>query len=374
MKKKSFFTSTLPAIANLALKLPKLCTKPIPLLSKYIDKEIILTHLQISCLIANSFFCTFPRRNFFRGDANEYVDYPIPNFSELFMSSNKVCSPTTASKLRCIINYFDRVTKNVPDGYISFHRQVLSSIPDWLTSDNNICDLHIAIGNIEDAHGLIQVDFANKLIGGGVLGRGCAQEEIRFLICPELIISRLFTAELQDTECLIITGAERYNTYTGYSDTFRFNGNFIDTTPRDEQNRRMTTIVAIDALVIKEDQHQYFPASIVRELNKAFCGFVDLYSPPPLAPIATGHWGCGAFKGSKELKSIIQLMAASQAGRSIYFYPFNDSEFETALLSIYELLKHAKVLDLYKALMEYSSMVLSNKDLKLFDYLYARFE
>ena len=32
------------------------------------------------------------------------------------------------------------------------------------------------------------------------------QEEIRFLICPELIISRLFTEGLADNECLIITG------------------------------------------------------------------------------------------------------------------------------------------------------------------------
>ena len=38
-----------------------------------------------------------------------------------------------------------------------------------------------------------QVDFANKFVGGGVLGDGCVQEEIRFLINPELIVTRLFT-------------------------------------------------------------------------------------------------------------------------------------------------------------------------------------
>ncbi len=32
------------------------------------------------------------------------------------------------------------------------------------------------------------------------------KEEIRFLICPELIASRLFTERLEDNECLIITG------------------------------------------------------------------------------------------------------------------------------------------------------------------------
>ena len=59
----------------------------------------------------------------------------------------------------------------------------------------------------------VQVDFANKYIGGGVLGEGCVQEEIRFLICPELIISRLFTEELDDNECLVMSGAEQFSKY-----------------------------------------------------------------------------------------------------------------------------------------------------------------
>ena len=44
------------------------------------------------------------------------------------------------------------------------------------------------------------------MVGGGVLGKGCVQEEIRFVICPELIVSRLITEELGDLECLIVTG------------------------------------------------------------------------------------------------------------------------------------------------------------------------
>lgn len=53
---------------------------------------------------------------------------------------------------------------------------------------------------------VLQVDFANKLIGGGVLTHGCVQEEIRFLICPEMIISRLFTEILEKNECLLMKG------------------------------------------------------------------------------------------------------------------------------------------------------------------------
>ena len=32
--------------------------------------------------------------------------------------------------------------------------------------------------------------------------------------------------------------------------------------------------------------------------------------------IATGHWGCGAFGGNKELKAILQLLAASEVSFS----------------------------------------------------------
>ena len=62
--------------------------------------------------------------------------------------------------------------------------------------------------------------------------KGCVQEEIRFLINTELLITRLFTAKLLDNEVIIITGAERYCNYTGYSDTFQFAGNFNDNSPR----------------------------------------------------------------------------------------------------------------------------------------------
>lgn len=43
-------------------------------------------------------------------------------------------------------------------------------------------------------------------IGGGILGYGCVQEEIRFVICPELIISKLFTEQMAPNESLLMIG------------------------------------------------------------------------------------------------------------------------------------------------------------------------
>ena len=48
----------------------------------------------------------------------------------------------------------------------------------------------------------IEMDFANKYIGGGVLGHGLVQEEIRFIVAPEFIVTLLLTEELSDDECL----------------------------------------------------------------------------------------------------------------------------------------------------------------------------
>ncbi|KAL3893272.1 MAG: hypothetical protein SGPRY_014344, partial [Prymnesium sp.] len=51
---------------------------------------------------------------------------------------------------------------------------------------------------------------------------GCVQEEIRFLISPELIVSRLLTEPLRDHEAMIMSGFERFCSYTGYASSFSF--------------------------------------------------------------------------------------------------------------------------------------------------------
>ena len=42
-----------------------------------------------------------------------------------------------------------------------------------------------------------------------MLGHGCVQEEIRFVVCPECLVSRLFVEVLADSEAVSILGAER---------------------------------------------------------------------------------------------------------------------------------------------------------------------
>lgn len=369
-EKERFFHHTLPAMVRLALQLPHLCTQPIPLLGQQSNRAITFTQKQIACLLSNAFFCTFPRRNIShkRNEQkfdSEYSNYPDINFNRLFQgrgSPNSILS-RKAEKLKCLINYFARVTSEEPTGTVTFHRQCLQNVPKWTSSQQVIRKAVIdAYGVIEeDGYGMLQVDFANKLVGGGVLGAGSVQEEIRFVICPELIISRLFTECLGVSDVLLISGVEQFNKYSGYSDSFIWDGDFRDQTPRDSWGRRCTKIVAMDAINYRKPVNQYRVAFMQRELNKAYCGFHESDIPSDKSPaIATGNWGCGVYKGSPHLKFLIQLTAASENGRDMMYFTFRNSTLEKELKHMYALIssRNVKVGDIWALLCNYSETVL----------------
>ncbi|KAM4703493.1 poly(ADP-ribose) glycohydrolase [Rhinophrynus dorsalis] len=346
------FQSILPDMVKLALDLPIVCTKPIPLLKKGMNHSITMSQMQIASLLANSFFCTFPRRN--ARTKSEYSSYPDINFNRLFEGKN----PRKAEKLKTLICYFRRVTEKNPTGLVTFTRQHIERFPEWDRSSKKLTKMHITCeGTIEgNAHGMLQVDFANRFVGGGVTSAGLVQEEIRFIINPELIVSRLFTEVLDDNECLIITGAEQYSNYTGYADTYKWAGSHEDEAPRDEWQRRTTEIVAIDAFHFRRYIDQFAPDKIKRELNKAFCGFFRPgVNPQNLSAVATGNWGCGVFGGEPRLKALLQLLAAAEAGRDVVYFTFGDHKLMKDIYAMYSFLadKNKTVGDVYRLLMSY---------------------
>ncbi|XP_040293889.1 poly(ADP-ribose) glycohydrolase isoform X3 [Bufo bufo] len=345
------FSSLLPDMVSLTLRLPKLCTQPIPLLKKKMDHSITISQEQISCLLANAFFCTFPRRN---ARKSEYSTYPDINFNRLFEGKN----PRKAEKLKTLFCYFRRVTEKRPTGLVTFTRQCIGRFPEWEKSTKKLRRLHITSeGTIEgNGHGMLQVDFANRYVGGGVTSSGLVQEEIRFIINPELIASRLFTEELDANECLIITGAEQYSEYKGYAESYKWDRAHEDEAPRDSWQRRTTEIVAIDAFHFRSHIEQFSPDKIKRELNKAYCGFFrEGIQPENLSAVATGNWGCGAFGGYNRLKALIQLLAAAETGRDVAYFTFGDKELMHEVHKMHSFLieKNQTVGDVYKLLLNY---------------------
>jgi hypothetical protein len=114
VQKEPFDKTLLRFIADLALDLPNICTRPIPLLRKQKDASVMMSQKQAACLLANAFFCTFPKMD-------SYTFLPL-TFGRLYRESS--AQEVMFAKLECIFNYFRRVRAEMPCGNITFHRQV----------------------------------------------------------------------------------------------------------------------------------------------------------------------------------------------------------------------------------------------------------
>ncbi|GAB0097343.1 Poly(ADP-ribose) glycohydrolase [Sergentomyia squamirostris] len=371
---EAFFTILLPKIMELALQLPRIVPGAIPLLKQGKNHSISLSQQQIACLLANAFLCTFPRRNNQKYES-EYANYPEINFNRLFASTEERC----LEKMKCICHYFKRVLGKMPTGVVTFSRRYVDPryLPRWDEADVQFRSIKVDVridGTIEeDGKGLLQVDFANKFVGGGVLASGCVQEEIRFVICPELLISRLFTEVLDRTEALHVIGAEQFSEYSGYAGSFSWKGNFVDDTPRDSCGRRKCQIVAIDALYFDEGAHQYQARLMIRELNKAYVGFLPAERGKPSPGVASGNWGCGAFNGDSKLKSLLQIMVCTLTRRNIAYFTFGDSTLKRDIDELFTFLveQNLTVQNIWRGLCEFSRKKLPG--CTLYDFLYQKF-
>ncbi len=241
---------TLPLIIDLALQLPRLLSEPLPIAKNGDSKTIYLTRNLCSSLLANAFFCTFP-------ELPSPYRMPDYNFIRLFNDTNTDRCEVKKEKIKCILNYFNILSQQPEDfknQIVSFERRSILNRANWDNSDKPMCKVDIEpTQKIEEAEGMLQVDFANQYIGGGVLNDGSVQEEIRFCISPELIIGRIFMEAMTDDEAIIITGSQIYSEYTGYSTSFKFAGKYTGDVNAETDNlgRTFTQLAAIDALNFK---------------------------------------------------------------------------------------------------------------------------
>ncbi|XP_061989385.1 poly(ADP-ribose) glycohydrolase 1-like isoform X2 [Rosa rugosa] len=359
-----WFGEVVPALANLLLRLPSLLqvhyqnadglinglNTALRLLDSQQPGLVFLSQELISALLGCSLFCLFPVID------RSAKHLPTINFDHLFDALYDSHNQKQESKIWCIIHYFEKITSRMPTGFVSFERKVLPleqtplriSYPKaefWSNSVIPLCRFEVhRSGLIEDqSSGALEVDFANKYIGGGALHRGCVQ-------------------------------------WCRYASSFRFSGDYVDERDADSFGRRKTRIIAIDALC-SPGMKQYKQELILRETNKAFCGFLHQSKYQEYSRlvrenerlnrdsamiqsldyvddigIATGNWGCGAFGGDPEVKAIVQWLAASQARRPfISYYTFGMKALENLdRVSRWIQLHQWTVGDLWDLLVDYS--------------------
>ncbi|XP_050940454.1 probable poly(ADP-ribose) glycohydrolase 2 isoform X6 [Cucumis melo] len=353
----------------------------------FFDKELI------GALLACAFFCLFPVID------RRVQNLPTINFDYLFAILYDGRSKMQENKIRCLVHYFRRICSSIPVGFVSFERKVLP---------------------LNNCAGYFCCPKANFWINSTI--PLCQfREEIRFMINPELITGMLFLPAMADNEAIEIVGAERFSNYTGYAFNFCFAGNHEDKREIDSLGRHKTFITAIDALC-SPGMRQYRLEFLLREVNKAFCGFFDQskydhyksqflesgedvtdhtdtsrnnlpvhesisdarenYFGRSLTPecldhkddigIATGNWGCGAFGGDPQVKSIIQWLAASQALRPFVMYYTIGTRPLHHLEKVSEwILAHKwTVGDLWSMLVEYCSQISNGQThVGFFDWL-----
>mmetsp|Transcript_9448 Transcript_9448/g.18184 ORF Transcript_9448/g.18184 Transcript_9448/m.18184 type:complete len:423 (+) Transcript_9448:2586-3854(+) len=246
-------------------------------------------------------------------------------------------------KTRAFVDYLKKRRELDPEilrsRKVTFERIVIqpASLADWKASEQQLVQVEVyADRGIEDYDGpCLKADFANEYVGGGTLGFGNVQEELMFSVNPELIASMIFTRKFEANEALVIVGAERVSAFKGYGSSAKYTSPFTDNTGLDSKNRLDSHVVAIDALVlIGREETQYRPPLILRELNKAYAGFLGDSTETDtrsLRAICTGKWGCGMFRGDAQLKFLIQWAAASKAGRKFVFMTFGDTYLSRAL-------------------------------------------
>lgn len=368
------------------------------------EQSVSFTKREALALVSACFFCVFPSQNrvmsrqtaleaseeqYTEGD-DEEVDFPYFSMRTLFLSHPKSGDvQVKAQKLRCVLQYFLRVVPLlVGDGadrerldaeVITFTR-VAVDLPSTMKkplqmSPQEVLDALVPASQdaaftmsgvrceserlIEDLDSHLQIDFANKFAGGGVFNSGCVQEEIRFLLSPELFVACLVFAKLEPNEAFVIHGTERYSLYGGYGSSFFYKGDFVDRTAFEAirssssssgdgdavKRRRKCVIVGIDAVDYGGAQisRQYSQVHIWRDLVKAYVGFAYRDAECARWPVASGNWGCGVFRGDAELKFIIQWLAASLAGRELVYVLFErDHELHDNICSLLRVLESVK--------------------------------
>ena len=320
---KKNFIETLRAIARYALSLETRIQELMLLYSAAEHgpcKSLRINRQLIAELLAHSFLCLTRGR-------------VACTFRRIFANINK---KPQMEKVKCILSYFTRLNESgtassyekLQGKFVKFDKivQTDSQLLSWShlrNSQKKLCKLAFDkkhfIEDVDSKYAKVLFANSNDLAGRVLLaGNSYGQQEIFCTICPELIVSKLFLPNsLKDNEAMVVSSFERFSDYDGCDRSFMFIGRFKDQSPQ------KNVLIALNTHSYADNrQRQYQRLHMLRDINKAYAGFSQLplksqskvrNNSAPIA-IATGNWGCGELGGDVQLKTMLQWVAASEAG------------------------------------------------------------
>lgn len=322
-----FFTCIWRRIVNLALEMPTLFPEnSVPALSAQHHRQVRLSRRQVACLVIHQFLGSLPARPW---QTESCLDFSI------WYSSNVRHPGAVKAYLTAMFTYFERITtagdddednaypiiftlrSSADDGHLRSenafeeavfvpmkvsHEPVATTSPAFLGSPDEAC-----------------VISANKSIGFGATG---TQEEMQVGSAPECYPAVLLAPPLRDMEVLTVQGADAMVSLKGHGREAHLDKTLAKDQSGLHWERR--TMLFMDALELDLYDPQWgvpdlLYENVSREFTKAYTAFSSR-GDYGYSRIVTGLWGCGAFGGNREIKSLIQWCAASMAGVPLHFF------------------------------------------------------
>ncbi|XP_076350853.1 uncharacterized protein LOC143247139 [Tachypleus tridentatus] len=260
-EKAHFFKVVHPSLVKSALSLKLF--KPSQGFKYSLQQEestMSLDRTFVMSLLANAFFCTFPRRTLKTHPTLQ--DFSFSNFFRYLLSFRQ------QEKLNNILRYFEILETEDLKRKVHFRRQVLPlkaipTLPEWLCSDRSLCPLLVrSHGNLEDSEPYVYKAYkCSRRIGENTLRNSETEESTLFCRYPELLTCLCFVESLADNEALVAEG-------------------LLSST-----NHIVTDICLMDICdYFDHPFKQYEDSSLLRELNKALVAFIQpknqIYSFP----------------------------------------------------------------------------------------------
>lgn len=316
---RSAFLSALPRLGLLVDRLQAEHPDGVPLLLPERSAQVELSRAAMAGLGAHLLLGTLPPAD------DLHPEQPYNTLDRVLGDS----LPSTVAKLCAWLQWLAQAVDQPPAGRLALERRCVPppSADAWAACQRPLPPVRLVEDRgIELAHGCTQVDFANRFPGGGVLGRGNVQEELRFAMSPELLASTLLCPAMGPDEAILVHGAGHLARIEGYGGSARYAGPTSSPGPVGLDGTPQVEVLVLDAVAFLDGgdlARQLGLEFRLREAGKAWVGFAPSRWLGP-APIATGNWGCGVFGGHLPLKACLQWLAAGWHGRELHYHPFGD--------------------------------------------------